>query len=42
MNGYIADKGRTLGIPTPSNLKLVELVLKVQRGELKASATILG
>lgn len=42
MNGYIADKGRQLGIPTPANVKLVDLVLKVQRGELKASATILG
>ena len=42
MNGYIADKGRKLGIATPSNLKLVDLVLKVQRGELKASANILG
>ena len=41
MNGYIADKGRKLGIATPSNLKLVDLVLKVQRGELKASANIL-
>lgn len=41
MNGYIADKGRKLGIPTPANLKLVDLVLRVQRGELKASANIL-
>ena len=41
MNGYIAAKGRETGITTPSNLKLVELVLRVQRGELKPSAQIL-
>lgn len=41
MNGYIAAKGKEVGIATPSNLKLVELVLRVQRGELKPSAQIL-
>jgi 2-dehydropantoate 2-reductase len=41
MNGYIAVKGKEVGIPTPNNLKLVDLVLRVQRGELKASANIL-
>jgi 2-dehydropantoate 2-reductase len=41
MNGYIAAKGREVGIPTPANLKLVDLVLRVQRGELKPSAQIL-
>ena len=42
MNGYIAAKGKEAGIPTPANLKLVDIVLKVQRGELKPSAQILG
>ena len=42
MNGYIAAKGREVGIPTPHNEKLVDLVLRVQRGELKPSAAILG
>jgi 2-dehydropantoate 2-reductase len=42
MNGYIAAKGKEVGIPTPYNLKLVDLVLRVQRGELKPSAQILG
>ena len=42
MNGYIAAKGKEVGVPTPANLKLVDLVLRVQRGELKPSATILG
>ena len=37
MNGYIVDQGRQAGVPTPSNEKLVELVLRVERGELKPS-----
>jgi 2-dehydropantoate 2-reductase len=41
MNGYIAAKGAEVGVPTPYNLKLVDLVLRVQRGELKPSANIL-
>ena len=41
MNGYIAAKGKEAGVPTPANLKLVDLVLRVQRGELKPSANIL-
>jgi 2-dehydropantoate 2-reductase len=42
MNGYIVDKGRMLGIPTPSHEKLVDLVRKVERGELDASPSHLG
>ncbi|MES2562319.1 MAG: 2-dehydropantoate 2-reductase [Pseudomonadota bacterium] len=42
MNGYIVDKGKMLGIPTPSHEKLVELVRKLERGELKASPAHLG
>ncbi|HET7160592.1 MAG TPA: ketopantoate reductase C-terminal domain-containing protein, partial [Burkholderiales bacterium] len=42
MNGYIVDKGKMLGIPTPSHEKLVELVRKLERGELTASPTHLG
>lgn len=41
MNGYIAAKGKAHGIATPYNEKLVEVVLKVQRGELEPSAHIL-
>jgi len=37
MNGYIAEKGRQAGIPTPANEKLVDIVLRVERGELKPS-----
>src|ERR1035437_1168898 len=42
MNGYIVDKGRMLGIPTPSHEKLVDLVRKIERGELQASPSHLG
>jgi 2-dehydropantoate 2-reductase len=42
MNGFIVDKGKMLGIPTPSHEKLVELVRKLERGEIKASASHLG
>ena len=41
MNGYIAAKGKELGIATPYNARLVDVVLKVQRGELKVSPDIL-
>jgi 2-dehydropantoate 2-reductase len=37
MNGYIVDKGRMLGIATPSHEKLVDLVRKVERRELDVS-----
>jgi len=42
MNGYIVDKGRMLGMPTPSHEKLVDLVRKIERGELDASPSHLG
>ena len=42
MNGYIAAKGSEAGIPTPANLQLVDLVLRVQRGELAQSPANLG
>jgi 2-dehydropantoate 2-reductase len=42
MNGFIADKGRLMGIPTPSHERLVELVRKVERGEIAQSPAHLG
>jgi 2-dehydropantoate 2-reductase len=42
MNGFIAEKGRMMGIPTPSHEKLVELVRKVERGEIAQSPAHLG
>ena len=37
MNGFIADKGRAAGIPTPSHEKLTDVVTRVERGELAQS-----
>ena len=37
MNGYIADKGKQVGIPTPAHVRLTEVVTRVERGELPQS-----
>ena len=42
MNGYIARKGAEVGVSAPSHVKLTELVLKIERGELKPSPAHLG
>ena len=42
MNGLIASKGKQLGIPTPSHEKLVDLVKRLERGEIKQSPAHLG
>jgi len=42
MNGFIADKGKALGIPTPAHVKLTEVVTRVERGELPQSPANLG
>src|SRR5919108_775131 len=42
MNGYIAVKGAEVGVSAPSHVKLTELVLKIERGELKPSPSHLG
>jgi len=42
MNGYIALKGAEVGVSAPSHVKLTELVLKIERGELKPSPSHLG
>lgn len=42
MNGLIVAKGRQAGIPTPSHEKLVDIVLRVERGELKPSPANFG
>ncbi len=35
LNGMVARKGEEIGIPTPANRVLTELVTRVERGELK-------
>ena len=42
MNGFIADKGKMLGIATPSHEKLTDIVTRVERGELPQSPANLG
>jgi 2-dehydropantoate 2-reductase len=42
MNGFIVDKGKMLGNPTPSHEKLVGLVRRLERGEISAAASHLG
>ena len=42
MNGYIALRGADVGVPAPSHVKLTELVLKIERGELKPAPAHLG
>ena len=37
MNGYIAKKGKEIGVATDANLKIVDIVLRVASGKLKPS-----
>ena len=38
INGVVCDFGRKLGVPTPINDRIVEVIRKVQAGQLKAQA----
>ena len=42
MNGAIARKGAELGIPTPANAKIAEIVARIERGALKPSPSLLA
>ena len=42
MNGLIVRKGKEVGIATPANERLVEAVLSVESGKVKASPAVLG
>jgi 2-dehydropantoate 2-reductase len=42
MNGYIARKGAELGIATPANAKIADLVRRIERGELEPSPSHLA
>jgi 2-dehydropantoate 2-reductase len=35
MNGLVVEKGREVGVATPANALLTDIVKKVERGELK-------
>ena len=36
LNGYVSEQGRQVGVPTPFNDKIVELITRVPPGTLKA------
>ncbi|MGE0426154.1 MAG: ketopantoate reductase family protein [Reyranellaceae bacterium] len=42
MNGYIAERGDTIGVKAPTHKKLTEIVKKVERQEIKAAPALLG
>jgi len=42
MNGLIARKGAETGVPAPSHEKLTAVVLKVERGEVRPSPSLLA
>jgi 2-dehydropantoate 2-reductase len=42
MNGFIAEKGALMGVPTPSHERITEVVLRVERGEIAPSPANLG
>jgi 2-dehydropantoate 2-reductase len=41
MNGFIAEKGKLVGVPTPTHEKITDIVTRVERGELNPSAELL-
>ncbi len=42
MNGFIAAKGAEVGVPAPSHAKLTEIVMRVERGALAPSPSLLA
>jgi 2-dehydropantoate 2-reductase len=42
MNGYIAEKGKLVGIPTPTHERITDIVTRVERGELTPSGELLS
>ena len=39
INGVVCDFGKKYGVPTPINDRIVEVIKKIQTGELKAEKT---
>jgi 2-dehydropantoate 2-reductase len=37
LNGLIVDEGKRIGVPTPTHERIIDLVRKVERGQLKPS-----
>ena len=36
INGVVAEKGREVGVPTPSHVKLIDAVKRVEHGQIPA------
>ncbi|MGD0103492.1 MAG: ketopantoate reductase C-terminal domain-containing protein, partial [Rhodopila sp.] len=36
LNGFIVRKGEEIGLPTPANAALTDIVKRVEKGELQA------
>src|SRR5262249_47338959 len=36
LNGFIVDKAKEIGVPTPANAALTDIVKRVEKGELQA------
>jgi 2-dehydropantoate 2-reductase len=39
---FLADRGAFIGVAAPSHVKLIEIVKKVERQEVKAAPALLG
>ncbi|MGE0558081.1 MAG: ketopantoate reductase family protein [Burkholderiales bacterium] len=42
INGYVAERGAFIGVPAPLHTKMNDLVHRVERGEVKASADLIN
>ncbi len=41
INGYVAERGEAIGMPAPTHARMNEVVKRVERGEVPASADVL-
>jgi 2-dehydropantoate 2-reductase len=42
INGYVAERGAYIGVPAPLHAKMNELVLRVERGDVKPGAELIA
>ena len=42
LNGYVSDKGKKVGVPTPINQALTSLVIRIEKEGLKPDISNLG
>lgn len=41
INGYVAERGRYIGVPAPTHDRMNEAVKRVERGETPASVDVI-